>query len=72
MIELALAVAACVVMGKIAATDNHSGIVWGGVCAGLCVGSFFVIPWPFLRVGMAVGAAFVGMIAYKMIASRRG
>ena len=70
MFEIALAVGACVVSGKIASADGRSALVWGLVTAGICVLSL-AIPIPFLRILIAFGVAFGVMIAVKAIRGDR-
>ena len=66
MIEIVLGIALCVVMGKIASADNQSPWVWGIVTFVLCAASL-LIPLPFLRIGIAGAATFIGMIVYKSV-----
>jgi hypothetical protein len=70
MLEIALAVGACVVIGKVASADGRSAIVWGLITAGICFLSL-LIPIPFLRVLIAFGVAFGVMIAVKAIRGDR-
>lgn len=69
MFELALGIALCVVMGKVASTENRSGLAWGFITLGLLVGCLF-IPLPFLRVLIAGVLSVVAMTLYKIIANR--
>jgi chromate transport protein ChrA len=66
LIVVALVVAATC---KIASADNQSPIIWGSVTLLFCFGCF-LIPMPFLRVGLAFILAFVAMIGYKTVANR--
>ena len=67
MIEIALAVALCVIMGKIADVDGQSGFLWGGITFLLCLAAFFTIPLPFARFLLAGVLAFLAMIVVKVV-----
>ncbi|HUG90430.1 MAG TPA: hypothetical protein VML55_06335 [Planctomycetaceae bacterium] len=69
MLEVALGIALCVIIGKIADADGQSGIIWGAVTFLLCFASL-AIALPFLRILFAGVAAVVLMIAWKAIAGR--
>jgi len=69
MFEIIVIVAACVAMYRIADSDGLSPWAWVGITLALCVASF-VIPLPLVRVAVAAVLAFVGMIAYKVVANR--
>jgi hypothetical protein len=69
MLELVLLVAAVVAMSRIAAFEERSSLVWGGLTLILCLGSLLV-PLPFLRVGGAFAASFVILWISKIIANR--
>ena len=69
MIEIGLAIAACVAMAKIADADARSSIVWGIITLAICAASF-AIPLPFLRVLLAFIVAFVLMMVAKARAGR--
>jgi hypothetical protein len=69
MIEIFLAIAASVAMGKIADADGRSPIVWGIITLATCAGSF-AIPLPFLRILLAFIVAFVAMMVAKARAGR--
>jgi hypothetical protein len=70
MIEIILGIVMCVAMAKIASADDQSGILWGVLSFVILLGCGMVIPWPYVRVLIAGGAAFVAMIGWKMIADR--
>jgi hypothetical protein len=57
-------------VAKVASADDQSPIIWGGVAAGLIILSLFLIPWPFIRVGIAWILAFAAMFTYKVVANR--
>jgi succinate-acetate transporter protein len=69
MIEIALAIAACGAMAKIADADGRSSIAWGVITLAICAASF-AIPLPFLRVLLAFIVAFVLMMVAKARAGR--
>lgn len=69
MLEIALGIAACVLMARIATADDQSGILWGAITFMLCFGSLFV-PLPFLRIILACVASFVLMIVYKAVVDK--
>jgi hypothetical protein len=62
MFELIFAVAASVVMSRLAEKDGHPAAVWGIITFVLCLVSF-IIPIPFLRVLLACGVVF-GLLTY--------
>jgi hypothetical protein len=70
MFEIIVGIGVCVVMGKIAGQDGHSGWIWGLITFGLCA-ACIVIPLPFLRLGIAGILSFAGLIVYKIVAQRR-
>jgi hypothetical protein len=70
MLEIILAIGACVVVGKVASADGRSALIWGLITAGICVASL-LIPIPFLRILIAFGVAFGIMIAAKAIGGNR-
>ena len=69
MLEVALGIGMCVIIGKIADADGQSGIIWGAVTFLLCFGSL-AMPLPFLRILIAGVAAIALMIAWKAVARR--
>jgi hypothetical protein len=69
MVEIALAIAACGAMAKIADADGRSSIVWGIITLGLCLASG-PIPLPFLRILLAFIVAFILMMVAKARAGR--
>lgn len=66
MLEIALGIAVTVMMGKVAAADDQSAIVWAAVTFLLCYASLY-LPLPFFRMLVAGFCSFVLMIAYKTI-----
>jgi hypothetical protein len=70
MIEIFVSIMAVVAMVKIASADDQSPWLWGAATVALCVACIQLIPMPFLRIGIAFGLAFIGMIAYKVAADR--
>ncbi len=69
IIEIALAIAACGAMAKIADADGRSSIIWGVITFVICAASF-AIPLPFLRVLLAFIVAFALMMVAKARAGR--
>jgi hypothetical protein len=69
MVEIALAIAACGAMAKIADADGRSSIVWGIIKFVICAASF-AIPLPFLRVLLAFIVAFIVMMVAKVRSGR--
>jgi succinate-acetate transporter protein len=69
MIEIGLAVAACILMSKIADAEGRSTLVWGTLTLLLCVGSL-AIPLPFLRILLAGVVAFIALMVAKARAGR--
>ena len=70
MFELLVCIAAIGAMVKIADADDRSPWMWGAITFLLVVASVVLVPWPFIRVGIAFGLAAVGMIAYKVVRNR--
>jgi hypothetical protein len=68
--EFILGIVMCFAIAKIASADDQSGILWGVLAFVILLACYMVIPWPFARVLIAGGAAFVAMIAWKAIADR--
>ena len=69
MVEIALGIAACGAMAKIADADGRSGIVWGVITLALCAVSV-AVPLPFLRIILAFVVAFILMMVAKARAGR--
>ena len=70
MLELIVGILAVIAMVKIASADDQSPWIWGAITFALFIACVFLIPLPFLRVGIAFGLAFIGMITYKVAANR--
>ncbi|MEM0914738.1 MAG: hypothetical protein AAGB29_12775 [Planctomycetota bacterium] len=66
MIEIVMIIAACVLMWRVAAADDHSPIIWMVVTLGICLAAL-LIPLPFIRIIIAVIVAFGVMIAVKAV-----
>ena len=66
MLELALLIAICVIMGKVAAASNCNGWAWGGITLAIAIGCLFLLNWPFLRLMLAAILSFVAMTVYRM------
>lgn len=67
MLELAMAVAAVVLMYRIAEMDTGSGTLWGVITALACVIAVFTIPLPFIRIAVVVVAVFVAMFIRRLV-----
>jgi len=65
--EIALGIALCVAMGKLASADGRNGVLWGLITFVLCAASL-LIPIPFFRMIIAAVVVFIAMIAAKVIA----
>lgn len=63
MYEIILAIAASVGMGRLAEKDGHPVAVWGIITFVVCLASFFLVPLPFLRIGIACAVVF-GLLTY--------
>jgi hypothetical protein len=70
MIEIIMAVAAVVAMGRIADAEDQSQWAWVGITFALILLCFMLVPLPFVRIGAGFGLAFIGMIGYKVAANR--
>lgn len=62
MFEFLLIIAACVAMSRLAESDGHPGVLWGGITFVVCLACLF-IPIPFLRVGIGCAVVF-GLMTY--------
>jgi len=67
MLELILGIGVCVVMAKIAANDNLSGVIWFCVTFAFCVAAMFV-PLFYIRFLIAGVLSLITMILYKVLA----
>ena len=67
--ELVVVVAAIVVMVRVADAERRSPVIWGAITFGLCFLSF-MIPLPFLRVGIALVVSYGAMFACKLLGQR--
>ena len=67
MLEIGLIILSVVVMYKIGDTDEKSGASWAGITAGLCIGSLFIVPLPFLRVVIITVGMLIAMTIYRAI-----
>ena len=72
MCELVLAIFGCIAIYKIADADDDqaSPIPWTIVMVLATIAAVAVLPWPFLRVVIAVAGVFMAMIGYKMVTDR--
>ena len=63
MLELLMIGASVVAMYRIAEMEKKSGLAWGALTLGLCVGCMFLISWPYLNIGigfaLSLGAMFI-------------
>ena len=64
MFEIILIIAATVAFYRLAESQGESGLKWGGITLAACLVSY-VIPIPYLRVLLALGAVFVAMTVTK-------
>ncbi len=64
MFELIMLVAASIAFGRMAEQDRGEGLKWGLITAAICLVSF-LLPFPFLRMLVAIGIAFVAMTVSK-------
>jgi hypothetical protein len=65
MFELIAAVMGSVAMSRLAENNGDSALKWGGITFGACLVAFFLVPVPFLRILLALGAVFVAMTVTK-------
>jgi len=65
-----MAIAAVVLMVRLASVEQQSMVAWGFLTAGACAAAVFLLPWPFLRIALAAVACFLAMTAYKIIARK--
>jgi hypothetical protein len=66
MFEIAMIIAAIVLMVKVADAENRSGLLWGCATRGIAFVSLF-LPWPYLRVFLAAVVAFAAMMVVNMV-----
>ena len=67
MLGWVMIIAAVVLMYRVAEFENRSGIIWGAVTFGLCMGAAMTIPLPFVNIVVGVVVAFVAMFVAKAI-----
>ena len=70
MLELAMVIAAVILMYRIAEMDKGSGALWGGLTAIACVVTMFTIPLPLIRIAIVAAAMFVAMFVCRLVANR--
>lgn len=66
ILELALLVAICVIMGKVASASNCHPWAWGGITLVVAIACLFLLDWPFLRLMLAAILSFVALTLYRM------
>ena len=69
MFELLIIAVAIAVMVRVANLENRSPFIWGCVTFALCFLSL-TIPFPFLRVVLAMAVSFGAMFVSKLITGR--
>ena len=67
LLEIALAIALCVVMARVANADGLPPLLWGIVTAVFCAACILLIPYAFLRILIAATLAYAAMMVSKMI-----
>ncbi len=70
MLEIVMIAASVVLMYRIAEIEKRSGVIWAFLTAVACIGSLFVIPLPLLRIGIALGAVYTGMLVCRIVAGK--
>jgi hypothetical protein len=70
MLEIGVCIAGVVLMAKIADIERQSMVIWGVVTAGSCAAALFLLPWPFVRVIIAIALSFGALTVFKIIAKR--
>ena len=70
MFELAMIIAAVILMYRIAEMDNDSGALWGGITALACIAALFTIPFPLVRIAIVAATMFVVMFICRLVANR--
>lgn len=71
MFEIALAIGLVVVIVKVADNEGQPTFVWGLLTTLACIGSMFLIPWPFLRVLGAGILVFIAMTVANAMSARK-
>lgn len=69
MLEWLVIIAAIVATVRIADMEGRSPVIWGAITFCLCFLSF-MIPLPFIRIGIALAVAYGSMFACKLISER--
>jgi hypothetical protein len=70
MLELAMVIAAVVIMYRIAEMDNWSGVLCGGLTALACIVAMFTIPFPLVRIALVAAGMFVAMFVCRLVANK--
>ena len=70
MLELAMVVAAVILMYRIGEMDNGSGMLWGGLTAAACVVAMVTIPLPVIRIAIVAAVMFVAMFVSRLAANK--
>ena len=65
MFEIIAIIAASVALGRFAESQGDSALKWGGITFAACLVSLLLIPIPFLRILIALGAVFGLMTVTK-------
>ena len=69
MLEIALGIAVCVMMGKLAEAEDRSQLLWFFITLLICIGSL-AIPVPFLRMLVGGAVAFGLLMGAKILGDR--
>jgi len=66
LVELAMLIAAVVLMVRVASMEGRSAVLWGVLTLVLCIGSA-AIPLPMIRIVIAVVVSYGIMFALKLM-----
>ncbi|MBN1766548.1 MAG: hypothetical protein JW860_14935 [Sedimentisphaerales bacterium] len=67
MMELAMIIASIIIMCKLADMEGRSSILWGVLTFVLCVVALNFLPYPMIRIGIALVASIILMMLVKII-----
>jgi hypothetical protein len=66
MLGWIMLIAAVVGMCRIAVVEERSAFLWGAITLGVCLACAFLIPLPFLNVGIGFAICLATMFALKL------
>lgn len=67
MLTIAMTIASCTIMTRVADAEDRNGLAWGAITLGLCFVCWLTVPWPLIDIGLALGIAFFSLFGAKVI-----